>query len=322
MIILSAADVREMLPVAVCIDLMRDAMKALSAGETHQMLRQIFPAPGGAYGIMGGVMPGTYGSKLISVIHAAADGVARPSHQGVVMLFNPATGEPSAVLEAGSVTAIRTAAASAMATDVLARRDATSLAVLGAGEQAHMHAVAMAAVRPLSSIRLWARDTAKAAALAARLEAELGVGCAVAATPAECVANVDIVCTTTAAPEPILRAPDIAVGTHLNVVGSSRAGPSEIDTALVARARFFGDSRESVLSQGAEFIYAREEGLVTDDHFLAEIGEVLLGRHAGRGSDEDITIYKSLGHIVQDLAAARHVVAAGAASGKGVTAIL
>lgn len=322
MIILSAADVREMLPVSVCIGLMREAMTALSAGETHQMLRQIFPAPGGAYGIMGGVMPGTYGSKLISVIHAPADGVARPSHQGVVMLFNPETGEPSAVLEAGSVTAIRTAAASAMATDVLARSDASSLAVLGAGEQAHMHAVAMAAVRPLSSIRLWARDPAKAGMLAKRLEGELGVGCSAAASPAECVADVDIVCTTTAASEPILRASDIAAGTHLNVVGSSRAGPSEIDTRLVARARFFGDSRESVLSQGAEFIYARAEGLVGDDHFLAEIGEVLLGRHAGRGNDEEVTIYKSLGHIVQDLAAARHVVAVAAVAGRGIFAPL
>jgi len=322
MIILSAADVRDMLPLSDCIGLMRDAMAALSDGKTHQMLRQIFPAPGGVYGIMGGVMPGSYGSKLISVIHNAADGVPRPSHQGVVMLFDPATGEPSAVLEAGSVTAIRTAAASAMATDVLARKDATTLAILGYGEQAHMHALAMAAVRPLTSIRLWGRDPGKAAALAARLEREAGMSCEVAASPAACVEGAGIVCTTTGASEPILGSADIAPGAHLNAVGSSRAGPSEIDTELVARARFFGDSRESVLSQGAEFINARAEGLVTDDHFLAEIGEVLLGRHPGRGSESDVTIYKSLGHIVQDLAAARHAVEAAVAAGRGVTAAL
>lgn len=322
MIILSARDVRELLPMADCIGLMREAMTALSERRTHQMLRQILPAPGGAYGIMGGVTPDSYGSKLISVTQAAADGVARPSHQGVVLLFDPATGEPSAVIEAGSVTAIRTAAASAMATDVLARRDATVLGILGYGEQAHGHAQAICAVRPIETIRIWGRDAGKAAALADRLGKELGVAGEVAATPADCARGADILCTTTASAEPLLRSEDIAKGTHINVVGSSRAGPSEIDTRLVAAARFFGDSRESVLSQGAEFINARDEGLVTDAHFLAEIGEVLLGRCEGRRDDGEITIYKSLGHIVQDLAAAQHVVQAAAGAGRGVTANL
>lgn len=322
MIILSAQDVRDLLPMADCIGLMRQAMTALSEGRTHQMLRQIFPAPGGVYGIMGGVMPGSYGSKLISVIHAAADGVQRPSHQGVVMLFDTATGEPAAVIEAGSVTAIRTAAASAMATDALARRDSSVLAILGYGEQAHGHAQAICAVRPISTIRIWGRDAGKAAAFAAQLAAELGVKGEVAASPADCARGADIVCTTTAAAEPLLRSEDIAKGTHLNVVGSSRAGPSEIDNRLVAAARFFGDNRESVLSQGAEFINARAEGLVTDDHFLGEIGEVLLGSCEGRRDDGEITIYKSLGHIVQDLAAAQHVVDQAIAAGRGVRASL
>lgn len=320
MIILSADDVRDLLPMADCIDLMRTAMTALSEGTTHQMLRQILPAPGGMYGIMGGVMPGGYGSKLISVIHPTEGGVARPSHQGVVLTFDPATGAPSAVVEASSITAIRTAAASAMATDVLARRDASVLAILGYGEQAHGHAQAICAVRPIATIRIWGRDAGKAAVFAAKLSAELGVTCEVAASPADCAKGADVICTTTAADEPLLRSEDIARGTHLNVVGSSRAGPSEIDNALVAMARFYGDSRPSVLSQGAEFINARAAGVVTDDHFLGEIGEVLLGRCEGRRDDDEITIYKSLGHIVQDLAAAQHTVQAAIASGRGVTA--
>jgi ornithine cyclodeaminase len=271
---------------------------------------------------MGGVTPGSYGSKLISVIHSPADGVQRPSHQGVVMLFDIATGEPAAVIEAGSVTAIRTAAASAMATDALARRDSSVLGILGYGEQAHGHAQAICAVRPISKIRIWGRDAGKAAAMAAQLGEELGVAGEAASSPADCARGADIVCTTTAAAEPLLHSEDIAPGTHLNVVGSSRAGPSEIDTRLVAAARFFGDNRESVLSQGAEFINARTEGLVADDHFLGEIGEVLLGRCEGRRDDCEITIYKSLGHIVQDLAAAQHVVDRAIATGRGVRASL
>jgi len=199
MIILSAADVRDLLPMADCIPLMRDAMEALSDGRTKQMLRQILPAPGGLYGIMGGVEPGSFGSKLISVVHAGKG----PSHQGVVMLFDPATGAPSAVVEAGSVTAIRTAAASAMATDVLARQESRTLAILGYGEQAHGHAQAICAVRPIATIRIWGRSADKAVAFARKLETELGVSCEAAPSPAECVRNADIICTTTASDEPL-----------------------------------------------------------------------------------------------------------------------
>lgn len=208
------------------------------------------------------------------------------------------------VVDAGEVTAIRTACASAAATDALARADASRLAILGTGEQAWQHALAIRHVRPLARIAIWGRDREAAAGLAGRIADALALPVEVAPTPAEAVRDADIICTTTAAAEPILRDDDIAPGTHLNVVGSSRAGPAEIDNALVRRARFFPDHREGVLAQGAEFLRAKAAGLVDDDHVLAEIGAVYAGIAPGRRDAREVTIYKSLGSIVQDLACA------------------
>ena len=297
----SAEDVARLLPYEECIPLMREAMIALSAGKTRQLLRSILDLPEGrAFGVMPGAMLdyGTFGAKLVSVY---PDNFAHggPSHQGLVVLFDPDTGAPSAVLEAGEITAIRTAAASAAATDALARSDARHLAILGYGEQARRHLEAIRCVRTIERVTVWGPDPAKARAFG-------GEACE---TVEAAVAGADIICTVTAAPEPILESRWVADGAHVNAVGSSRAGPAEIDNALVARARFFADHREGVLAQGAEFIRAREAGLIGEDHLLGEIGEVMGGRIEGRRSDADVTIYKSLGSIVQDLAAARHIVA-------------
>lgn len=313
MLVLNKDAVEELLTMESCIALMRDAMMALSDGRTRQMPRHILPVACGLYGIMGGVSPETFGSKLISVVQS--DG--HPSHQGVVLLFDPATGEPSALVDATSITGIRTAAASALATDRLALKGAKSLAILGTGEQALEHARAMCAVRPIGHIAIWGRNQEKAATLAGRLSKELPVPVCAAASVREAVGDAEIICTVTAAGEPILTGADVADGAHVNVVGSSRAGPREIDDSLVCRGRFYGDSRESVLSQGAEFIHAREAGLINDDHFIGEIGDVLLDKIPGRTEASDVTIYKSLGHIVQDLEAARHVVTTAIATGAG-----
>ncbi len=316
----SAEQVARLLPYEECIPLMREAMIALSAGRTRQLLRSILDLPQGrAFGVMPGAMldgsevraapqPGavsgghgdlltTFGAKLVSVY---PDNFARggPSHQGLVVLFDPDTGAPSAILEAGEITAIRTAAASAAATDALARPDARHLAILGYGEQARRHLEAIRCVRTIERVTVWGRDPAKARAFG-------GEACD---TVEAAVAGADIICTVTAAPEPILESRWVADGAHVNAVGSSRAGPAEIAGELVARARFFADHREGVLAQGAEFIRAREAGLIGEDHLLGEIGEVMAGSIAGRTGDADVTIYKSLGSIVQDLAAARHIV--------------
>jgi len=305
--VIGAEEVARRLTYAACIPLMREAMIALSAGRTKQLLRGIIDLDrGNAFGVMPGaldasVQGGAFGAKLVSVFpgNVAKGGL---SHQGLVLLFDPETGAPAAVIDAGELTAIRTAAASAAATDALARPDAHRLAILGTGEQARRHIEAIRHVRPIDRVTIWGRDAHKAEALAADLPADLGAEAA--PDVAAAVAGADIVCTTTAAPEPILFAHQIAPGTHINLVGSSRAGPAEADNALVARARFFADHRAGVLAQGAEFLRAKAAGLVDDAHLLGEIGEVMAGTRPGRLTPQDVTIYKSLGSIVQDLAAA------------------
>jgi ornithine cyclodeaminase len=299
-------EVGRRLTYEICIPLVRDAMIAFSAGETKQLLRSIIPlADGHLFGIMPGALGASkpFGAKLLSVFQEnAAHG--RQSHQGLIVLFEPDTGTPVCAVHAGEVTAIRTAAASAVATNALARKDAKHLAILGTGEQAATHARAIAKVRSLASITLWGRSPQRAHTLADQMQAELNLPVTAAATVREAAAQADILCTVTSAAEPILISEWVQPGTHINAVGSSHAGPSEIDNALVARARFFADSREGVLSQGAEFLRAKQAGLIDDSHILAEIGQVLSGTAEGRRSADEITIYKSLGHIVQDLASA------------------
>jgi ornithine cyclodeaminase/alanine dehydrogenase-like protein (mu-crystallin family) len=293
-------EITQRLTYDVCIPIVRDAMIAFSRGETRQVLRSIIPL---SEGRLFGVMPGAlgahapFGAKLISVFQENS-AIGRPSHQGLVVLFDHESGAPVCVLDAAEITAIRTAAASAVATDALARKDARHLAILGYGEQAATHARAISRVRNLESITIWGRS------LAQRMQAELGLPVATAEGVKEAVAKADIVCTVTAAAEPILKGDWVRPGTHLNLVGSGHAGPAEVDNDLVIRSRFIADSREGVLAQGAEFLRAKAAGLIGDDHIVAEIGEVLAGKIEGRRSAEEITVYKSLGHVVQDLASA------------------
>lgn len=319
MIVIGREAVRARLTWAVCIPLVREALIALSQGRTRQALRAIIDLDDGrAFGVMPGSMgPGeVFGAKLISVFpENFAKG--RQSHQGLVAVFDPQTGEVAAIVHAGEITAIRTAAASAVATDALARPDASVLAILGYGEQAREHAHAMAQVRPLSELRVWGRSAERAAAFAADVEAALGLPVRAAGSAREAVAGADIICTTTAAAEPVLLGDWVAAGAHVNLVGSSRAGPVECDDALVARARFFADHAAGVRAQGAEWLKALASGAVGEDHLLGEIGEVLDGRLAGRLSPDDVTVYKSLGSIVQDLASAWRLYQDALANGGG-----
>jgi ornithine cyclodeaminase len=299
-------EVARRLTYDVCIPIVRKAMIALSKGDTRQLLRSIIPLSGGRlFGIMPGAMGehAAFGAKLISVFPENF-ALGKQSHQGVVVLFDPETGAPVCVVHAGELTAIRTAAASAVATDALARRDARRLALVGYGEQAATHARAIAQVREVESIVVWGRSPQRARVFAQRVGEELRVPVAVAANVEEAVADADIVCTVTSAAEPILKGAWVRPGTHLNLVGSGYAGPAEVDSDLVVRSRFIADSREGVLHQGAEFLRAKAAGLIGDDHIIGEIGQVLAGEIEGRRSPEEITVYKSLGHVVQDLASA------------------
>jgi ornithine cyclodeaminase/alanine dehydrogenase-like protein (mu-crystallin family) len=299
-------EVARRLTYDVCIPIVRNAMIALSRGETRQLLRSIIPLSGGRlFGVMPGAMGANspFGAKLISVFPENF-ALGKQSHQGLVILFDPETGAPVCVVHAGELTAIRTAAASAVATDALARKDARRLALLGYGEQAATHVRAIGKVRDLESISVWGRSPERARAFAKQVQADLNLPANTARTVEEAVAEADVVCTVTSATEPILKGEWVRAGTHLNLVGSGHAGPTEVDNDLVVRSRFIADSREGVLNQGAEFLRAKAAGLVGDDHIVAEIGQVLAGEIEGRRSAEEITVYKSLGHVVQDLSSA------------------
>ncbi|MGH8159409.1 MAG: ornithine cyclodeaminase family protein [Rhodanobacter sp.] len=304
--VIEREEVARRLTYDMCIPLIRQAMIAFSNGETRQLLRTVIPlAQGHTFGIMPGALgeSAAFGAKLISV-YPENFAKGRQSHQGLVVLFEPETGEPVCVIHAGEVTAIRTAAASAVATDALARPGARRLAILGYGEQAATHARALLKVRGIQSVRVWGRVLERTEAFCQRMSDELGIPFSSATEVEDLVSDADIICTVTSAREPILKGAWVRPGAHINLVGSSVAGPVEVDTDLVARSRFIADSREGVLRQGAEFLRAKRAGVIDDDHIVAEIGQVLAGNIAGRQSDAEITVYKSLGHVVQDLACA------------------
>jgi ornithine cyclodeaminase/alanine dehydrogenase-like protein (mu-crystallin family) len=299
-------EVARRLTYEVCIPIVRDAMMAFSRGQTRQLLRSIIPlADGRLFGVMPGAMGdrAPFGAKLISVFPENF-AMGRQSHQGLVILFEPETGTPVCVLHAGEITAIRTAAASAVATDALARKDSHHLAILGYGEQATTHARAISKVRKLKSMTIWGRSPERARSFAEKMRKELAIVVTAGETVERAVAKADIICTVTSASEPILKGAWVQPGTHVNVVGSGFAGPVEVDNDLVVHSRFIADSREGVLAQGAEFLRAKAAGLIGDEHIVAEIGQVLAGEIEGRRSPQEITVYKSLGHIVQDLSTA------------------
>ncbi len=304
---ISASEVRFGLSYQACIPVVRDAMIAFSAGRTRQLLRSVIPlGQGRMFGVMPGALGGQdpFGAKLVSVVPDNAVRGGR-SHQGLVVLFDAVTGLPEWLVDAGEITVIRTAAASAVATDALARPDSSVLAILGSGEQARSHAEALSLVRPFTEIRLWGRRREVAESLAQTLSETLDVRISVAKSVEAAVAGADVVCTVSGAREPILMGRWLTPGAHVNLVGSSVAGPAEVDHDLVIRARFIADSRDGVLAQGAEFLHAKAASLVDDDHVVGEIGQVLSGDLEGRQSRDQLTVYKSLGHVVQDLAAAK-----------------
>jgi ornithine cyclodeaminase len=304
-----AAEVEELLDYPGCIDAMRRAMAALSSGERPQPLRQIFTV---GRNEMFGTMPGelaalsTFGAKLVSVFGDPAR-PGRTRHQGIVVAYDGQTGAVTCIADAEPITKIRTACATAAATDVLARADAEVLAIFGTGLQAESHLRAMPLVRPFREIRLWGQSPEKARELAARMSDEIGRAITPIADGREAAEGSDVICTVTSSAEPILLGEWVGPGTHVNLVGSSFLGPVEVDSALVAKSRYVADYRPGVLAQAAELAVARDAGIVDDTHVIGEIGEVFAGRLRARENDSQVTIYKSLGHVVQDLAATAYL---------------
>jgi ornithine cyclodeaminase/alanine dehydrogenase-like protein (mu-crystallin family) len=318
--VLRGPEVRKLLPMGECIDLMQKTMIAVSEGRVVLPLRSILVMPGdrGMMGMMPGYLaePECFGVKLVSLIPRNKP-PQYSSHLGLVLLFEAEHGQPVALLDAAEITAIRTAAASGLATRLLARTDAGDLALLGAGEQARSHLEAMLCVRSLRRIRVWARDGAKARAFADAEGARHRVTIEVAASVRDAVADADIICTTTKAREPILLGDWLSTGVHLNIVGSSIAAAAEIDTPAVVKSRFFVDCRNSTVNEGGEYLRALRAGAITAEHILGEIGEVANRSKEGRCSPLDMTLYKSLGIAPQDLASAHFVLAKARAAGIG-----
>ena len=307
-------DVRALLDFEGCISAVRRAMAALSIDSREQPLRAIIPVnEGRLFALMPGMATGQpgFGAKLISVFRDPAKG-GRSTHKGVVALFEEATGSLVCIADAHELTRIRTACASAVATDALARPGSSTLTIFGCGTQAEAHIQAIPLVRPIRHIRIWGRDDAIAKLFAGRMShleeiSSRGIEVTAFADAGEAVGGSDIICTTTAAAEPILFREWVEPGTHINAVGSSHAGPVEIQPELVAASAYFVDDRRSALAAAAEFLRAKEMGLIGDDHIRAEIGEVIGGTKPGRTADDTITMYKSLGHVVQDLASAQYI---------------
>ena len=305
-LVLSDAEVRELLDMESCIDAMADVLAALQRDELSMPLRFIF-RPAGASALMG-FMPAYRGgdAPLFSLkeIVIAPGNAARGAdpHQGAVMLHDGDTGELRALLNASAVTEIRTAAVSAVATRLLARPDSHVVAVIGAGVQGRSHVEAMRCVLPDAEVRLWSRGTARAADLAAE------TGVALVGTIKDALAGADVVCTTTSSRDPIISRDLLEPGVHLNAVGSSIATARELDSATVAAASLFVDRRESTLNEAGDYLMAVAEAGIGPDHIKAELGELLEGVHPGRTSDDELTLFKSLGLAAEDLAAAELVV--------------
>src|SRR5260221_676873 len=275
------------------------------------------PPKNGRFGVMARYVarPEGFGVKAISVFPSNfAKGL--PSHQGVVMLFNTETGAPDAIIDAREITAIRTAAATAVATDVLARGDVKTLAFFGYGEQAETHFEALRRVRKFERLLVWGRDAKKASAFAAA-HTSGALPAEAAASAEEAASRADVICTLTAAIDPVFFGRWLKPGMHVNAVGSGTAREAELDIEAVKRARMFADNKESVLGQCGEFLRAKAAGAIDDAHVLGSVGDVIIGKIPGRSSPQEITLFKSLGMAVEDVVSAEVLPAAATRRGIG-----
>jgi ornithine cyclodeaminase len=319
-LILNQTEVGALLPMADCMEVMATALRGLAAGDAILPLRTVLRLPDGrsAFGAMPAYLgsPAAVGIKVVSVF-PGNDGTRFDSHQGAVLLFEVEHGRLLAVMDASAITAIRTAAVSGVATRALARADAAELAILGAGVQAMTHLEAMRLARPIERVRVWSRSGERARRFAWRAGERFGVRVEPVDSVEAAVAGAAVVCTTTASREPVLRGEWLAPGTHVNAVGASLPSARELDSEAVRRARLYVDRRESALAESGDVLVPLRAGAITEAHIVGELGDLLLGRIEGRRSPDEITLFKSLGLAIEDLAAAFHVHAKAAATGAG-----
>jgi ornithine cyclodeaminase len=308
-LVLSHAEVSRLLTMRECITVMESALSALARGEAHQPLRMIVTPPQAKGDIA--LMPSYFsGEKAAYGLKAVCFFPDNPvqgldSHQGAVLLSSAETGELMAMMNASAITAIRTAAVSGVATKLLAREDSTQLAIIGSGVQARAHLEAMACVRPIRRARVASKRIDQARQFALESGNRYSFPIDPVETVEEAIRGADVVVTATTAEQPIVRREWISGGTHLNVVGSSIPTTREVDGATMAASSLFVDRRESTVNEGGDYLFALREGLIASDHIRAEIGEVLTGKHPGRIATDEITLFKSLGLAIEDLASAR-----------------
>jgi ornithine cyclodeaminase len=322
-LILGEKAVTEHLPMAECIDAMEHVLGALARGEAQMPLRSMLRGDGsaGLLGLMpayrGGEHP-VYSLKAVGVFPANPS-IGLDAHQGIVTLFDGQTGQPTAILNASAVTAIRTAAVSALATRLLAREDATRLAMLGSGVQAQSHVRSLLLARPLRSIVVYSPNGERARAFVQAAAAEhADVSFELAAGAREALDGADIVVTATSSRTPVLERDWLAPGTHVNAVGASTVSHHELDVATVAASELFTDSRESIANEAGEFRLALSEAAIAgEEHVRAVLGELVIGTRPGRSGPGALTVFRSLGLAVEDLAAAELAVANARRAGAG-----
>ena len=303
MLVINQQQIRTLLTPNTSIELMRKAMIQASSGEAEMPLRWGMQVPGsGLMGMMPGYIasPRCFGIKVINMMAANQNGV-NSSHLGAMMLFEASNGLPLALIDAGEITALRTAAASALATDLLSRKDAKKLAIIGSGEQAESHILALSTVRKFEHISVCFRDLNKATSFQNRLHSKGGPDIIPTNDIEACLAGADVVCTVTASDTPLFKSNLIEAGTHLNLVGASVKEKQEVENELLPRCRYYVDYRLSAYDQAGELINAQRYGIIDDSFIQGEIGELLQATIEGRQHGSDITVYRSLGVAAQDL---------------------
>lgn len=299
------------MPMQDCIELMAGALSALARGEVHQPLRTIVRPPD-ARGLLG-LMPayrsgedGAFGLKAICVFPGnPAQG--KDAHQGAVTLFSRDTGELLALMNASEITAIRTAAVSAVATRLLARENAQQLGIIGAGVQARTHLKALACVRSIKHARVAARNIEHAERLVREMQSQVQFPIEAVRENEDAVRGADLIVTATSSLEPVINKDWISAGAHVNAIGTHSPNSREIDSATMAAAQIFVDRRESALNESGDYLLAAKEGVIGPENILGEIGELLTGTKQGRTSADQITLFKSLGLAIEDVVCADYL---------------
>ncbi len=314
-LVLSRTETEHLLDLDALRHALREAMQDVSADRASVPPRIAAMVPDrGLLAAMPAHLPSTGGlaAKLVSLFPGNAQGPL-PTHQAVVVVFDPDSGEPLALMDGTSITTLRTAAGSALSAELLAREDAETLAILGTGVQARAHAEAMVRVRPIRQIRVAGRNRERVAALASALGDSLRMDVRPVDTYAEACADADVVCAATHSPDPVVHRDALKPGVHVTSVGYNTAG-REVDSATVVDALVVVESREAVLAPppagSNDLSVPMEEGLIGPGHIHAEIGELLMGTETGRSSPDQITLYKSVGIAAQDVVASNLVLSA------------